>query len=230
MNESMNDGVDDVVNDAIDESEIESSNSSLNNLPTIESGKIWENRSTKEVLLAIFKSKKAEYAIARMASEDGVVDGEFLITKSTNVQGARLLNDEMIGYPALFAMLKIQHGSYSLLDCSNSPADAAHLEEGLKIRVNQLVNALPDLPATMEELVSGGAGMTRMRSYEGSDLPSEADIAEEKLARKSAKADKTDQVATTDARPQTGISPVLIATIVMVLVLAVAGAFMFMHH
>ncbi len=225
--ESANDDSDQFATESAEHSSLKS----LNNLPTIESGKIWENRSTKEVLLAIFKSKKADYAIARMASEDGVVDGEFLITKSTNVQGARLLNDEMVGYPALFAMLKIQHGSYSLLDCSNSPADAAHLEEGLKIRVNQLVNALPDLPSTLDELAgAGGTGMSRMRSYEGSELPSEAEVAEEKLARKSAKADRAEQVVSTDARPQTGLSPVLIASIVMLLVLAVAGAFMFLHH
>jgi len=183
-------------------------------------------------LLAIFKSKKADYAIARLASDDGQVDGEFLITKSTNVQGARLLDDQLTGYPALYAMLKIEQGTYSLIDCSGSPAEAAHLEDGLKIRVNQLFNALPDLPTTSEELArGGGTGMTRMRSYEGSEASSEAELAEEKQARKSAaKVGKSEQLVTTDARPQTGLSPVLIAAIVMVLVLAVSGAFMFLHH
>jgi hypothetical protein len=73
----------------------------MNELPTIESGKIWENRSTKEILLAIQKGKKAEYAIARMASEFGEIDGEFLIVKSTYIHGARLLEDKLTGFDAL---------------------------------------------------------------------------------------------------------------------------------
>lgn len=83
----------------------------MNELPTIESGKIWQIRSTKEILFAIQKGKKADYAIARMASI-GEIDGEFLIVKSTYVHGARLLEDKLTGFDALATLLTIDHGTY----------------------------------------------------------------------------------------------------------------------
>lgn len=201
----------------------------MNELPTIESGKIWENRSTKEILLAIQKGKKADYAIARMASEFGEIDGEFLIVKSTYVHGARLLEDKLTGFDALATLLTIDHGTYSLMDCSEFPQEAAHLEEGLKIRLNLLVNALPNLPATAEELALTGTAMTRMRSYEGNELPSGEEKAEAKIAKKM-KPEANDLAPVGDARERSGLSPVMIAVIVMVIVLAGAGVMMFVRH
>ena len=201
----------------------------MNELPTIESGKIWENRSTKEILLAIQKGKKADYAIARMASEFGEIDGEFLIVKSTYVHGARLLEDKLTGFDALSTLLTIDHGTYSLMDCSEFPQEAAHLEEGLKIRLNLLVNALPTLPATAEELALTGSAMTRMRSYEGNELPSGEEKAEAKSAKK-LKPEGGDLAPVGDARERNGLSPVMIAVIVMVIVLAGAGIMMFVRH
>lgn len=201
----------------------------MNELPTIESGKIWENRSTKEILLAIQKGKKADYAIARMASEFGEIDGEFLIVKSTYVHGARLLEDKLTGFDALATLLTIEHGTYSLMDCSEFPQEAAHLEEGLKIRVNLLINALPALPATAEELALTGTAMTRMRSYEGNEVPTGQEQAAAKSARKM-QSEANDLSPVGDARERTGISPVMIAVIVMVIVLAGAGAMMFVRH
>ncbi|MBP6744488.1 hypothetical protein KA344_04610 [bacterium] len=201
----------------------------MNELPTIESGKIWENRSTKEILLAIQKGKKADYAIARMASEFGEIDGEFLIVKSTYVHGARLLEDKLTGFDALATLLTIDHGTYSLMDCSEFPQEAAHLEEGLKIRLNLLVNALPNLPATAEELALTGSAMTRMRSYEGNELPSGEEKAEAKSAKK-LKPEGSELAPVGDARERSGLSPVMIAIIVMVIVLAGAGVMMFVKH
>lgn len=201
----------------------------MNELPTIESGKIWENRSTKEILLAIQKGKKADYAIARMASEFGEIDGEFLIVKSTYVHGARLLEDKLTGFEALATLLTIEHGTYSLMDCSEFPQEAAHLEEGLKIRVNLLINALPALPATAEELALTGTAMTRMRSYEGNEVPTGQEQAAAKSARKM-QSEANDLNPVGDARERTGISPVMIAVIVMVIVLAGAGVMMFAKH
>ncbi|CAN5202425.1 hypothetical protein BH11CYA1_BH11CYA1_32250 [soil metagenome] len=201
----------------------------MNELPTIESGKIWENRSTKEILVAIQKGKKAEYAIARMASEFGEIDGEFLIVKSTYVHGARMLEDKLTGFDALSTLLTIEHGTYSLVDCSEFPQEAAHLEDGLKIRLNLLINALPNLPASAEELALTGSAMTRMRSYEGNEVPSNEEAAAVKSARKM-KPEASDLSPVGDARDRTGISPVLISIIVMVLILAGAGIMMYAKH
>ena len=201
----------------------------MNELPTIESGKIWENRSTKEILLAIQKGKKAEYAIARMASEFGEIDGEFLIVKSTYVHGARMIEDKLTGYDALATLLTIDQGTYSLIDCSEFPQEASHLEEGLKIRLNLLINALPALPATAEELALTGSAMTRMRSYEGNEVPSSEEAAAVKSARKM-KPEASELSTVSDARERSGLSPVMISIIVMVIILAGAGIMMFAKH
>jgi hypothetical protein len=115
------------------------------------------------------------------------------------------------------------------MDCSAFPQEAAHLEEGLKIRLNLLINALPNLPATAEELALTGSAMTRMRSYEGNELPSSEEAAAAKSAKK-LKPEGSELGAVGDARERSGISPVMIAIIVMVVVLAGAGIMMFVKH
>lgn len=139
--------------------------------PTLESGKIWENRTTKEILYGISKAKKSDYAVLRLASHDINIDGELLISKGSTVNGARLLLDEgsMEGYPAMKALLKITDGTYSLLDYSATQANAMHLEQGLKVRINNLLTSLPDLPETLEEL-NEGAAVAKMRSFNPGDL------------------------------------------------------------
>jgi hypothetical protein len=205
----------------------------MNELPTIESGKIWENRSTKEILFAIMKGKKADYAVARVVSDDGAIDGEFLISKSSYVLGAHLLEDELVGYDALATLLTIDQGSYSLLDYSRNVEGAAHLEDGLKIRLTQLVNTLPNLPATLEELANaggGGSAMSRMRSYEGNELPTNAETAAAKSARQSLNDDATGGKVSTDARQSSGPNPVMVAIIVMVLIVGAAALYFFLPH
>lgn len=204
----------------------------MNELPTIESGKIWENRSTKEILFAILKGKKADYAVARLVSDDGNIDGEFLISKSNYVIGARLVDDELVGYDALATLLTIDQGSYSLLDYSRNTEGAAHLEDGMKIRITQLVNTLPNLPATLDELLSsaGGGAMSRMRSYEGNETPTNAEEAAAKSARSSLNDDSSSGAVSSNARQATGPNPVVIAAIVMVAILAVAAIYFFMPH
>ncbi|MBN8661396.1 MAG: hypothetical protein J0M35_13605 [Candidatus Obscuribacter phosphatis] len=148
--------------------------------PTLESGKVWENRTTKEILYGISKNKKSDYAVLRLASHDINIDGELLISKGSTVNGARLLLEEgsVEGYPALKALLKITDGTYSLLDYAASQASAMHLEQGLKVRINNLLTSLPDLPDTLEEL-NEGAAVGKIRGFNPTDLP----VAEEESSK-----------------------------------------------
>lgn len=68
--------------------------------------------------------------------------------------------------------------------------------------------------------------MTRMRSYEGNELPSGEEKAEAKSAKK-LKPEGSELAPVGDARERSGLSPVMIAIIVMVIVLAGAGVMMF---
>lgn len=200
-------------------------------LPTIESGKIWENRSVKEVLYGIMKGRKAEYAVARICSEDGAVDGEFLINRSNTIQGARLLEPDIGGWEALKKLLSVQQGSYSLLDLTRCPEEASYLEEGLKIRINHLVNLLPELPDSPDE-VNNSPSMARIRSYDPSELTEEpekdrktsltgmrrpTDVAAQEPAEQSEAAPKANKV-------------ILIGVAVLIIIILIAAVVMLLPH
>lgn len=142
----------------------------MNELPTIESGKIWEGRGSKELVYGIMKNKKCDYAVLRIAGQDLSVEGEILIAKSSTVNGAALLEGES-GYGALKILLEVAEGTYSILDYSKCQAEAAHLEQGLKVRLNQVVNSLPNLPATLDEF--NGVPVTKIRDLNPVELQQE---------------------------------------------------------
>jgi hypothetical protein len=141
----------------------------LSTVPEIETARIWEQRTAKEILLAILKAKRAEYAVALFASTDGSVQGEMLIVKSVVVHGAKLVEPDLSGYEALKVMLTIPHGTYTLLDVTEYVDSAQQLEQGLNIRITQLANALPNLPNSEDEL-GGASQISRIRSKGPADL------------------------------------------------------------
>ncbi|MBS1991193.1 MAG: hypothetical protein JSS83_11785 [Cyanobacteria bacterium SZAS LIN-3] len=144
----------------------------LSAVPEIETGRIWEQRSTKEILMGILKAKKAEYAVALLASTDGSVQGEMLIVKSVVIHGAKLVDPDLSGYEALKVMLAIPHGTYTLLDVSDYVDQAQQLEQGLNVRITPLANALPNLPDSVDDLM-GASNISRIRSKGPVDLETE---------------------------------------------------------
>ncbi|MCA0314516.1 MAG: hypothetical protein LCH63_11865 [Candidatus Melainabacteria bacterium] len=190
--------------------------------PTLESGKIWENRTTKEILYGISKAKKSDYAVLRLASHDINIDGELLISKGSTVNGARLLLEEgsVEGYPAMKALLKITDGTYSLLDYSATQANAMHLEQGLKVRINNLLTSLPHLPETLEEL-NEGAAVAKMRSFNPSELESQP---EESVKTKPlrGKGEAPPQVETAEEALQRTMPVAVIITIVVIVLAIIA--------
>lgn len=191
----------------------------MNELPTLESGKIWENRTTKEILYGIARAKKSDYAVLRIASQDIDVDGEILIAKNTTIQGARLIEQEVDGYTALRALLLVTDGTYSLVDFNQSQAMAAHLEQNLKIRINQIINTLPNLPDTYEELV-GGAAVGKIRTFDTSEFENPAASMETSLKEKRFVPEKELRVETAEEASKRTL-PVTIIGVVAVIMLAV---------
>ena len=140
-------------------------------MPEIETARIWEQRSTKEVLLGILRAKKADYAVALFASTDGAIQGEMLIVKSVVIHGAKLVEPDLVGYEALKVMLAIPHGTYTLLDVSEYVESAQQLEQGMSVRMTPLANALPHLPDSVDGLM--GNTISRIRSKGPVDLEAE---------------------------------------------------------
>jgi hypothetical protein len=141
----------------------------LSSVPEIETARIWEQRTSKEILMGILKAKKAEYAVALFASTDGAVQGEMLVVKSVVIHGAKLVEPDLSGYEALKVMLAIPHGTYTLLDVTDYVESAQQLEQGLSVRITPLANALPNLPDSVDELM-GASQISRIRSKGPVDL------------------------------------------------------------
>jgi hypothetical protein len=144
----------------------------LSTVPELETARIWEQRTCKEVLHGIIKHKRSDYAVALFASTDGAVQGEMLVVKSVVIHGAKLVNPDVAGYEALKIMLTIPHGTYTLLDVTNYVESAQQLEQGLNVRITPLANALPDLPDTVDEIM-GASQISRIRSKGPADLEAE---------------------------------------------------------
>lgn len=139
-------------------------------MATLDSGKIWEDRTTKEILLGITKNRKAELIVLHISSQGQSIEGDILISKSSTVNGAHMLDPETVGYKALKVLLGVEHGSFVISDASENPA-SADLEQNLKLRLNHIINALPDLPERVE-LLTDGTATARLRSQTAeADLP-----------------------------------------------------------
>jgi hypothetical protein len=154
----------------------------LSKVPELESARIWEQRTGKEILHGILKAKRSDYSVALFASTDGSVQGEMLVVKSVIINGAKLVDPDLSGYDALKVMLTIPHGTYTLLDVTNYADSAQQLEQGLNLRITPLANALPYLPDSMEELQSASQ-ISRIRSKGPADL--ETAVVQEKPPRRS---------------------------------------------
>lgn len=154
----------------------------LSKVPELETARIWEQRTGKEILHGILKAKRSDYSVALFASTDGSVQGEMLVVKSVIINGAKLVDPDLSGYEALKVMLTIPHGTYTLLDVTNYADSAQQLEQGLNLRITPLANALPNLPDSIEELQSASQ-ISRIRSKGPADLDTAA--AEPKPPRRS---------------------------------------------
>ncbi|MBS2002306.1 MAG: hypothetical protein U0103_03845 [Candidatus Obscuribacterales bacterium] len=133
-------------------------------------GKIWANRTTREILWSVMKYKKVAVGVLHVLGPHDTIEGEICILNGIFVVGGKLKNGKADGYAAIRTLLMLKDGKFEYLDYSE--VDVPDLNQGLKIRLTQLINKLPDLPVSLEELM-GANTLNRMRSFEAGQPPSE---------------------------------------------------------
>lgn len=129
-------------------------------------GKIWANRTTREILWAVMKYKKLAVGILHIESAN--VTGDILVHNGIFVVGGKLSDGKTTGYDAIRSLLMVKDGKFEYVDYSE--VDCEEFDNGLKIRLTQLINKLPNLPPKLDELM-GANTLNRMRSLESLDTP-----------------------------------------------------------
>jgi hypothetical protein len=150
-------------------------------------GKIWANRTTREVLYSILKHKKVAVGVLRITGTKPIVEGEICICNGIFVVGGQLKNGSAKGYGAIRPLLMQHEGAFQYFEMDE---DVPYLDQGLKLRLTQLINSLPNLPNKYDDLV-GASTYNRIRAVDIDDVPSE-----EKLIEK----DTTAQLAAWEQR------------------------------
>lgn len=133
-------------------------------------GKIWANRTTREILWSVMKYKKVAVGVLHIVGPHDTIEGDICIHNGIFVVGGRLKNGKADGYGAIRTLLMLKDGKFEYLDYSE--VDVPEFNQGLKIRLTQLINKLPALPVQLEELM-GANTLNRMRSFDASELPNE---------------------------------------------------------
>jgi len=133
-------------------------------------GKIWANRTTREVLYSILKYKKIEAGVLRITGTKPVVEGEICISNGIFIIGAKLKNSTDKGYAAIRPLLMQHEGTFQYLEMGDE--DIAYLDQGLKLRLTQLINSLPALPNKYEDLI-GASTLNKIRAIQIDEVPNE---------------------------------------------------------
>lgn len=128
---------------------------------TIQTGKIYESRRTREVLWSLMKLRNISSGILRISSPRTHLEGDIGICKGIYVSGAMLKNSKETGYGAVRKLLAVTDGTFTYLD--NGDNGLGELDQNLHLRVTQLINLLPDLPVNHEELM-GTNTLNRIRA------------------------------------------------------------------
>jgi hypothetical protein len=135
-------------------------------------GKIWANRTTREILWSVMKYKKVAVGVLHIVGPNENLVGDICIHNGIFAVGGKLKNGKMEGYDAIRTLLMLKDGKFEYLDYSD--VDVPELNNNLKIRLTQLINKLPSLPPQLEELM-GANTLNRMRSFQAGEAPTEAE-------------------------------------------------------
>jgi len=125
------------------------------------------------VLYSVVRTQKAQAAILRIVNESLFPSGDIYIFRGTYVEGARLEKGNIKGYDALRSLLEVREGTYQYIEAG--PEVQAALNQNLHVKIGMLINALPDLPDTIEGL-RGQNTLDRIRARPEEPQPSEESL------------------------------------------------------
>lgn len=143
----------------------------------VQSGKIWENRRTREVLWGLMKLQKVQNGVLRIYCSKTKLDGEIGVQRGIFLTGARTADGSLTGYQALKKLLNVSEGNFTFTD--HFDAELGTLDQNLKLRITTVINLWPDLPESLDNL-SAKNTFTRMRAAE--DAPREEEEIDQNVA------------------------------------------------
>lgn len=130
---------------------------------SVQSGKIWQNRRTREVLWTLLKLQKVENGVLVINSAKPKMEGEIGVFHGIFLTGASISGSNEKGYPAMKRLLEIEEGTFNYYDYgSNGLGD---LDQGLKLRITQIINLMPNLPVNIEAAM-GKNTLNRIRAMD----------------------------------------------------------------
>ena len=133
----------------------------------VRSGFIDEATSVADVLQFILSRCDDGFAILNIRSTDGAIDGDLAIYRGIYVIGGSLCNPALGGWPAVKRLLEVREGEFNYMQCENR-LPAGHVQ-GIKLRLTDLVSALPELPERPQQLVASRKTLTRLRAFTAGD-------------------------------------------------------------
>jgi len=132
---------------------------------SVQSGKIWQNRRTREVLWTLLKLQKVEAGILVISSSKNKMEGEIGVFHGIFLTGAKINGTTETGYPAMKRLLEVEEGSFNYYDYSEH--GLADLDQNLKLRITQIINLMPNLPVNLESAM-GKNTLNRIRAMDAS--------------------------------------------------------------
>ena len=132
---------------------------------SVQSGKIWQNRRTREVLWTLLKLQKVENGVLVISSPKQKMEGEIGVFHGIFLTGATINGSNEKGYPALKRLLEVEEGSFNYYDYGTN--GLGELDQNLKLRITQIINLMPNLPVNIEAAM-GKNTLNRIRAMDQS--------------------------------------------------------------
>lgn len=140
---------------------------------SVQSGKIWQNRRTREVLWTLLKLQKVESGVLVISGTKPKIEGEIGVFHGIFLTGAKISGSNETGYPAMKRLLEVEEGSFNYYDYSQH--GLAELDQNLKLRITQIINLMPNLPVNIEAAM-GKNTLNRIRAMDGRPGEKEEDF------------------------------------------------------
>lgn len=139
---------------------------------SVQSGKIWQNRRTREVLWTLLKLQKVESGILVISGTKPNIEGEIGVFHGIFLTGAKINGSSEKGYAAIKKLLEVEEGNFNYYDYSEH--GLADLDQSLKLRITQIINLMPNLPVSLEAAM-GKNTLNRIRAMDANTAEKEED-------------------------------------------------------
>lgn len=130
---------------------------------SVQSGKIWQNRRTREVLWTLLKLQKVENGVLVISGQKPKIEGEIGVFHGIFLTGAKVIGSNETGYSALKRLLEVEEGNFNYYDYNTN--GLGDLDQNLKLRITQIINLMPNLPVSIEAAM-GKNTLNRIRAMD----------------------------------------------------------------